>query len=114
MNRFVRLSALAATAGTGLSGLIGWCLVWFAPGSWATTAYIRPGELIAPLLTGIVPTSFLHSVVPEGGAAAFVLLILVGSFVFWALALSIGLGIVLLASRRPNNSFKPKPLRGSA
>ena len=51
----------------------------------AVSLYIAPANLVLPLLGGILPSGWAYAVVPSGGPAAGVLLIVVSSILSWTL-----------------------------
>jgi hypothetical protein len=51
----------------------------------AVGLYIAPANLVLPLLRGILPSGWAYAVVPSGGPAAGVLLILVSAILPWTL-----------------------------
>ena len=51
----------------------------------AVSLYIAPAKLVLPLLGGILPSGWVYAVVPSGGPAAGVLLILVSAILSWTL-----------------------------
>jgi len=104
---------LLALVGLCLSAAIVGLVLFALPSGLASTVYLWPGTYIAPVLGKITPTSFLYWLVLDGGAPAYLLLIAIGAFFSWA-ALCTGVAFVIRRMLRPNNLFKPNPLRGSA
>jgi hypothetical protein len=65
----------------------------------AVGVYIMPARLMAPVLGPIVPSRLTYWLVPEGGAAAGVLLILASSVLFWTICFGV-IYFVWATSRR--------------
>jgi hypothetical protein len=101
-----------AFIGLCLSAAIGALVLFALPPGLASTVYLWPGTYIAPVLGKITPTSFLYWLVPDGGAPAYLLLIAIGALFSWAV-LCTAVAFVIRRVVRPNNSFKPTPLRGA-
>ena len=110
----LRMVLWLALLGIGVSAATGLLILRTLPQSWAAAVYLWPGNLAAPILGKIIPTAAVYWLVPEGGAPAYLLLILVGAFASWAALFTLVALAVHRTWLRPNNSFKPKPLRGSA
>jgi hypothetical protein len=91
--------------GSGISSAIGLLVLGAFPQSWAATTYLWPGPNVAPLLSKIIPTAVVYRLVPDGGAPAFLMLILVGAFVSWTV-LFVFITLVARRAWRPNSSFK--------
>ena len=86
-----------------LSAALGLLVFILAPNTWAVSVYLWPGTYVAALLTRIIPNNLIYWLVPEGGPPAFLLLVLLGSFVSWAALLGLALPAVhLMVRRRPN------------
>ena len=103
---------LLALVGLCLSAAAGALALFALPPGLASTVYLWPGTYIAPVLGKITPASFLYWLVPDGGACAYLLLIAIGAFFSWAV-LCAAVAFVIRRMVRPDNSFRPNPLRGS-
>jgi len=55
----------------------------FAPLFDAVGVYIMPARLLVPVAGRIIPSQLIYWLVPDGGAAAGVLLILTSAVLFW-------------------------------
>lgn len=74
----------AVLVGIGFSAAVGaLALAVLSPG-WASTTYLWPGIQTAELLVHITPTAVVYWLVPGGGAPAYLLHVLTGAFVSWA------------------------------
>ncbi len=109
----IRTVFLLALLGVSLSAAVGALALFALPSTLASTAYLWPGNYAAPILDKITPVAALYWLVPEGGPLAYLLLIVLGPFFAWAVLFA-AVAFVIGRWVRPNNSFKPKPLRGSA
>ena len=107
----IRVVWILALLGIGLSAVVGLLVLRTLPQSSASAVYLWPGSYAAPILGKITPTAAVYWLVPEGGAPAYFLLVLVGAFVSWAALFALLALAVRHAWMRPNNSFKPNPLR---
>jgi hypothetical protein len=109
----IRAILLLALTGLCLSAAIGALALFALPPGLASTSYLWPGTYIAPVLGTVTPASALYWLVPGGGAPAYLFLIAIGAFFSWAVICG-AVAFVVGRMVRPNNAFKPKPLRGSA
>ena len=72
-----------------------WRIIAIALGVFAFTLapifdfYIAPSQLLIPVIEPLIPASLVYKVVPEGGAPAGVLLILISAIIFWTLAFGV-------------------------
>jgi hypothetical protein len=89
--------AFCGVISSAASGLLVFIL---APKSRAVSVYLWPGMHVAPLLARLVPIKIMSWVVPEGGPPAYLLLVLVGSFLSWAVLFGLATLAVHLMMRR--------------
>jgi hypothetical protein len=85
MNKVVRLILRISIWSIGLSVAFGAAAFMLAPKTWVVSVYLWPGTYVGAALARLVPLSLMYCVVPEGGAPAFLLLVLIGAFVSWAI-----------------------------
>jgi hypothetical protein len=77
------LSAGAGTIGAIALGVIAYAL---APLFDAVGMYIMPARLLVPVVGRIIPSRLMYQLVPDGGAAAGLLLILASAVLFWTVS----------------------------
>ncbi|MQP76363.1 hypothetical protein CQ393_10735 [Stenotrophomonas sp. MYb238] len=109
----IRTILLLAFLGIFLSAAIGSLVLFVFPSGLASVAYLWPGAHIAPILSKITPTAVVCWLVPEGGAPAYLLLVVTGALFSWAVLFTAA-AFVIGCRVQLNHSFKPKLLRGSA
>ena len=73
--------------------------------SWVTPIFVWPGFKIAPFLAIVIPSQVFYWLVPEGGGSAFILLVVIGAFIVWALVFT-AIALAVYRVWGPNNSFK--------
>lgn len=78
--RLFILSAGAGAVGAIALGVIAYAL---APVFDAVGVYIMPARLLVPVVGRVIPSRLMYQLVPDGGAAAGVLLILASAVLFW-------------------------------
>ena len=105
MRKF-RVDWLSVLAGILLAG--GFLAAAFScfPRTWVVDLYLWPGAKLAPLLSEVVPSTVMYWLVPEGGAPAYLLLVLVASFFSWAALLALLSSIARGRRVWPNYSLK--------
>ena len=59
-------------------------LIW--PASWVARVYIWPGQALMPVLGWALPDRLIYALVPDGGAPAALLVVLLGSSFTWGAA----------------------------
>lgn len=85
MNKVVRLIVRVSLWSIGLSVAFGAAAFTLAPNTWVVSVYLWPGTYVGAALARLVSSSLMYFVVPEGGAPAFLLLVLIGAFVSWTI-----------------------------
>ena len=75
----------AVLVGIGFSAAVGALALGVLLPGWASTTYLWPGIQTAALLVHITLTAAVYWLVPEGGASAYLLHVLTGAFVSWAM-----------------------------
>jgi hypothetical protein len=66
----------------------------------AVGMYIMPANLFLPVLVRFIPSKLLYWLVPDGGAPAGVLLILVSATLFWAVIFGVTYFVCATLGRR--------------
>ena len=80
----VNLFFKSAFVGTVAAIAVGVLAFALAPFFDAVGAYMKPAAFLIPFIGRMIPSRTLYRVIPDGGAAAGVLLMLVCTFSFWA------------------------------
>ena len=83
----VHVTVLLRSVGVGIMAAIALAALAFAAASFldidAVGVYVAPARLVLPVLGRIIPSGWVYGLVPSGGAAAGVLLILASAVVPW-------------------------------
>src|SRR6266704_495705 len=77
----------AALAGLVMSVLLAVIMVALLPRSRALAVWLAPGLFVEPLLRAMVPDFAVRWLVPEGGPAAGLGLVLIGAILAWSVLL---------------------------
>lgn len=85
MNKGALLLSKITLLSLGFSLAFGASAFMLAPKSWIVSVYLWPGTIVGSALAKVVPSAWMYGIVPEGGAPAFLLLVLIGSFLSWGL-----------------------------
>ena len=111
----LRTALLLALIGMCFSAAIGAVALAILPPGWAWTAYMWPGIQTAPVLVHITPTAMVYWLVPEGGAPAYLLLVLTGAFLAWSVLFALAAFAIrrearALLTRRSRSCREPRLL----
>jgi hypothetical protein len=83
------LILLSRSVGVGIAAAIALAVLSFVVAKFfnvdAMGLYVAPANAVLPILGNIIPSGFVYALVPTGGAAAGVLLILVSAILPWTL-----------------------------
>lgn len=81
MSRLVK-SCLLGIAGALALGVLAFAIAPFF--RFPMEAYLAPSALLVPIFVPLIPSSVVYWLMPEGGAPAGVLLIVVSTLFFWS------------------------------
>jgi hypothetical protein len=85
------------------------CMCFAFPGH-GVRFFLSPGELLAPSLASLLPTSLANTLAgDEGGPSAAIGLLLFWSALFWWLVFSAAGFLLALRKRNPDNSCMDSP-----
>lgn len=76
---------LAQFAGASLAGAAVWVLIVLTNFAPLKIAALWPGFAFGPIVARYIPETLAYALAPNGGPGAMIAVILVVSFVFWAL-----------------------------
>jgi hypothetical protein len=80
---------LSRSVGVGIAAAIALAVLSFGVAKFfnvdAVGLYVAPAKVVLPILGNIIPSGLVYALVPTGGAAAGILLILVSAILPWTL-----------------------------
>lgn len=85
MNQRLR-EAPRALAVFAIGAAASFAMAFLFPRTWITDAFLWPGVQLLPFLGLAMPSAALYALVPEGGGAAALLVVLGGSLLTWGFA----------------------------